>query len=551
MLNSVKYADRPAILNPGKDGYEPITYKEFWDRVRGYAAVLIGLGVQPGEKVVILSDNCIEWPFLDFAICSLGGVSAAIYPTLPADQAQYIAEDSDARYAFCGTPELAKKLEGAKNLTVKLLRGEGSIDEESQTATLDEQAWLKRVEGVDINSVYTLIYTSGTTGKPKGAMLTHRAFLHVVSEAKGYLSITDEDVFLSFLPLSHVFERIASLFGYYAGACIAMNRNLATLAGDFTKVQPTFMASVPRFLESFRDRVLDSVSKAPPIRQKLFALALSQGTKKAKGEFAPLFPITDKLVGAKIRERLGGKFRHFISGGAALPPHIAEFYLAMGISALQGYGLTETAGGTCVNHPTRNKYWTVGEPLAMELRIAEDGEILFRGPAIMEGYYKLPEETAAAIDPEGWFHTGDIGEMEGPSLKITDRKKDIIVLGNGKNIAPQPIENRIRQSLLIQEAVVLGDGMDHLVALIVPNFEAVRKELGLADSDHIETNKEARQLIKKEIDKINKLVAPFEMVKKFELLSQPFSIESGELTPTLKVKRRVIRERYGDLIEKF
>jgi long-chain acyl-CoA synthetase len=304
-------------------------------------------------------------------------------------------------------------------------------------------------------------------------------------------------------------------------------------------------------LEAFSDRVASAVDKEGGLKKKLFDLGLSQGVKKARGQFAPLAGLTDKLVMSKIRARTGGRLRFFVSGGAALPPHVAEFLLATKLGVLQGYGLTETAGGTCINHPDRNKYWTVGEPLDMELRIAEDGEILLRGPGIMAGYYNLPEETEKVIDADGWFHTGDIGEMEGQSLKITDRKKDIIVLGNGKNVAPQPIENKLKQSPFISEAVVLGDAMDACVALIIPNFEAVRKELGLPEDANLSNNDDARKLIRRELDKTNKTLAPFEMVKKHALLDEPFSQETGELTPTLKVKRKVVKEKFADVIRQF
>ena len=296
------------------------------------------------------------------------------------------------------------------------------------------------------------------------------------------------------------------------------------------------------------DRVVDSVKKAPPLRQKLFHLFLSQGVKKAQGGFAPLHSLLDGLVGSKIRERLGGRLTTVISGGAALPKHVAEFYLAVGVNILQGYGLTETTGGSCVNHRTRNKYWTVGEPIGVELKLAEDGEILFRGPTVMKGYYNLPEATAEALDADGWFKTGDIGEMEGKSLKITDRKKDILVLGNGKNIAPLPIENRIRESRFISEVVVLGDGMDHCIALLLPNKEAVRTELGLAEGELMANNDDVRKLFKKELDKVNKQIAHFEMVKKFAVIDDVFTIENGFLTPKMSIKRKLVKEKYAEVI---
>jgi long-chain acyl-CoA synthetase len=294
------------------------------------------------------------------------------------------------------------------------------------------------------------------------------------------------------------------------------------------------------------------VKKQSSFNQKMFAWALDQGTKRFNKESAPFFWLTDKLVGRKIRERFGGRLRFFVSGGAALPRHVAEFYGAFNIMILQGYGLTETYSGVCINHPERNRSDTVGEALeGVEVKIAGDGEILFRGDARMVGYYNLPKETAEAIDADGWFHTGDIGEFEGTYLKITDRKKDLLVLGNGKNVAPQPIENKLRSSHYIQEAVVLGDGMDSCIALIIPNFEAFKSdfpELKKSSDEEIARDESVRKTIKQEIDKVNKTLAGFEMVKKHAVLEKAFSIESGEMTPSFKVKRNVVKQRYADQI---
>ncbi|MER3496999.1 MAG: long-chain fatty acid--CoA ligase, partial [Armatimonadota bacterium] len=278
---------------------------------------------------------------------------------------------------------------------------------------------------------------------------------------------------------------------------------------------------------------------------------LAQGTLRAQGKSAPLFFLTDRLVGKKVRARAGSSFRYFVSGGAALAPAVAEFFMAFGFGVLQGYGLTETAGGTCVNRPDDNRYWTVGPPLDMEIKIAEDGEILVRGDGLFDGYWNLPEATAAAMTADGWFQTGDIGTLEGANLRITDRKKDILVLGNGKNVAPQPIENKLKAQAHIKEAVVLGDGMESCVALVVPKLEALREELGLAEDAPVSQDARARALIKKEIDAVNKTLNGYELIKKFEILDNPFTQESGELTPSHKVKRRVIKERYADRIEQM
>jgi long-chain acyl-CoA synthetase len=540
--------DKVAMLAPEKGEFRPITYGELFTTVRGYAAALRSLGLVRGDKLCMVSENCPEWAFTDWACFCLGIVLVPIYSTLPADQTEYIVRDCGAKLILAGSPELLKKVECIEGVRSMLLKGEASLDEMA-TNPMPEEEIDREIDATGPEDLATIIYTSGTTGQPKGAMMPHRAFVHVCESAQRNLPLVQTDTFLTFLPMSHVYERVAGqCLPICLGATVAYAKSLASLAGDMTKVRPTVMLCVPRFLESFREKALEGIAKMPPLRQKLFHLAMAQGVKKAKGLFAPLSGVLDHLVMGKLRERVGGRMRYFVSGGAALSPQVAEFYMGTGLTVLQGYGLTETSGGTCVNHPDRNKYWTVGEPLDMEIRIAEDGEILIRGAGNMLGYYNLPDETAAAIDKDGWFHTGDIGEFEGKSLKITDRKKDLIVLGNGKNVAPQPIENKLRTSPYIAEAVVLGDGMEHCVALIVPNFELIRKELDLPEDAVLSESSDVKALIKREVDRINRTGANFEAVKKHVLLDAPFSLETGELTPSFKVKRKVVKDKYADKI---
>lgn len=537
--------EKVAMLAPGKDGFREIRYRELYEIVGRYAAALRSLGLQRGERACIVSENCPEWAFADWACQCLGIVLVPIYPTLPPDQTEYIVRDCGARLVIAGSPELRAKTECMDDVRTVLLKGDlTEMAEGSAPLPLDDV-----IDATKPEDLATIIYTSGTTGLPKGAMMPHRAFIHVCESAQRQLPLIESDTFLSFLPMSHVYERVAGqCLPICLGATIAYAKSLASLAGDMQKVRPTVMLCVPRFLESFRDKAMDGIAKLPPLRQRMFHLAMAQGVAKAQGKFAPLSGVLDKIVMGKLRERVGGRMRFFVSGGAALPPHVAEFYMGTGLTVLQGYGLTETSGGTCVNHPDRNKYWTVGEPLGMEIKIAEDGEILIKGPGLMLGYYNLPDETTRAIDSDGWFHTGDIGEFEGKSLKITDRKKDLIVLANGKNVAPQPIENKLKASAYISEAVVLGDGMDHCVALIVPNHEAVRAHLGLPAEATVADKDEVRALIKKEIDRVNKTLAHFEGVRRHTLLENPFTVDSGELTVTGKVKRKVVKENYAKQI---
>ncbi len=540
--------DKVAMLLPQNSQFVELTYRDLLEKVRAYAGAIAALGVTRGDRLAILSDNCPEWAFVDWACQTLGVVVVPIYPTLPADQASYIVRDCGAKVVAAGSQEQMLKVECLEGVASHLIRGENSIDQMATEgkSPISVEAWNQGIDAIESEDLATFIYTSGTTGLPKGAMLSHRAIMYVCERASIQFPLYETDTFLAFLPMSHVFERVAGqCLPIYLGATIAYAKSLVSLANDILKVRPTVLLCVPRFLEAFRDKVEDTIAKAPPLRQKLFRLAMAQGLAKQAGKFAPLAGILDKIVGTKLRERMGGRMRFFISGGAALPKHLAEFYIGAGFTVLQGYGLTETTAGTCVNHPDRNKYWTVGESLGMDIKIAEDGEILIKGPALMSGYYNLPEETAQAIDADGWFHSGDIGEFEGTNLKITDRKKDLIVLANGKNVAPQPIESKLTASPYISEAVVFGDNMDHCVALIIPTFDVVRNVLKLPDGTVLSLSPEAKALIKKEIDRINKTLAGFEMVKRHTILDAPFTLEGGELTPTQKVKRKVVREKYA------
>lgn len=542
------------MQRPTKDGFKPISYKELWEHARTYAAALRELGLQKGDRLCIQSENCCEWAFIDWGAQCLGIILVPIYPTLPADQTQHIIRDCEAKVIISGSPEQEAKAQGIEGLRVVPL---DSLPEHASAGEpMTNEALDAYIDAVQPEDVATIIYTSGTTGVPKGAMLQHSAFTFLMTSIVQSLPINENDTFLSFLPLSHVYERVAGhVLPISCGATIAYAQSLRTLASDLVNAKPTIMLCVPRFLEATMDRIKEGVSKQSPLKQKLFNWALSQGAKKAKGEFAPFAGLLDKLVGEKIRERTGGRIRFFVSGGAALPPHVSYFYMAFNLKVLQGYGLTETTAASCVNHPDDIKPWTVGPPIpGVEIKIASDGEILIKGPSRMLGYYNMPEETKAAIDDEGWFHTGDIGEMEGKYLKITDRKKDLLVLANGKNIAPQAIENKLRESPLISEAVLFGDGMEYVCALLIPNFEAVKKQMADAgvqapENEQLIGLEKVKELIKGEVDKVNKTLADYEKVKKHVLLDHQFSIEGGELTPSMKVKRKVVKEKYAPQIQ--
>jgi len=531
-----------------------VLYRELIDIVRAYTGAVASLGLAKGDRIVIQSENCVEWAWFDWGCRSLGIIVVPIYPTLPPDQSQYILKNSGATIVVAGDEDQAAKTRDVEGVRIVLLGDLVKMVDDKVNISLAEE-WDKTIQAVKPEDVATIIYTSGTTGDPKGAMLSHANFTDLCEATGKYWPISSTDKFLAFLPMSHVYERVAGqTLPLAIGGCIAYAQSLRSLGNDIITFQPTIFLAVPRVLEAIRDKILDGVSKQSKLNQYLFNLTIEQGKRKMRGESAPLHGLLVKIVGKKVKERLGGRIRFLVSGGAAMPKAVAEFYLPLGITILQGYGLTETSAITSVNLPEDNRYHTIGKLIpGVEGKIAEDGELLLRGISRMIGYYNLPKETAEAIDEEGWFHTGDIAEWDGEFIKIVDRKKEIIVLGNGKNVAPQMIENRLRESALIADAVVIGDGMEHISALVVPNFEALRryaKEHGgssLSDQELVDSEP-VRSLIKAEITKINGTLADFEKVKKHALLDHAFSIEAGELTPSLKVKRRVINQKYKDLI---
>jgi len=554
-----QFAPRIAHNVPIDKERRDFTYTDLYERVFRYAGALWDLGLRRGDKVCLFSENCYEWGLVDWACQTLGLVLVPVYPTLPAEQAQFIAEDCGAKIFICGSETHQGRVEKAITIRkIQLKDGHDSIDHLSQSPSLSREAWEAEIAAGKPDELATIIYTSGTTGNPKGAMLDGRAFVWLSRAVRTSLPIDENDVFLGWLPMAHVYERFAGhILPTLCGAKICYARSLATLADDMATCKPTIMLIVPRFLESMRDRILDGVKKAPPMRQKLFHAMLSAGTAKLHGKSPLLHGLLDKLVGTKIRERTGGRLKFFVSGGSALPMHIYEFFGAFGLPVMQGYGLTETCAASSFNEPGRNKPETVGIPVqGIQFKIEADGEICIKAPSVMRGYFNQPEATAAAIDDDGWFHTGDIGVWVGEHVKITDRKKDILVLANGKNVAPQPIENKLRESEWISEAVLLGDNQTYVGALIVPDFDRLSKYckehgIKLENPEDAIDHEPIKQLIKADIDKTNKTLADFEKVKRFELIHARFSIETGELTPSLKVKRKVVKAKFEDAIKRL
>ena len=573
-----QFADNPAFFDKIDGEWQKKTYREAGDIVENLASGLASLGVQKGDKIAIISTNSSRWAFADYAITGLGAVTVTVYPTLTTPHMKYIFDDSETHYAFVGNKE---QLDKTKSLIQECEHMKGYVlmdDSDDDTdkvfgfSSLIERGKAYKessdfdfkaiVSTINPDDLLTLIYTSGTTGNPKGAMLSHNNLIANIKSGKKSIHIDESDVFLSFLPLSHVFERMVGHFsGLTSGGRVYYAESIDTVADNMGEIKPTIMASVPRLYEKMYAKIIDKVSNDPPLRQKIFWWAISVGKEampnicknsRPSGWLGFKFGLAEKLVFSKIKERVGGRLRFFVSGGAPLSQEIAEFFAAANIIILEGYGLTETSPVITNNRLEDVKFGTVGKPIdGVEVKIAEDGEIICRGENVMLGYYNNEAATREVIDENGWFHTGDIGEFdEDGFLRITDRKKNIIVTSGGKNIAPAPMEIALIASKYIEQVVVLGDRRNFVSALIVVAQETLSEwanEQGI-DGEIIQDER-TDKLFENEVSKAMAGFAHYETVKKFKLVADEWSVESGELTPTLKVKRKVVEKKYADLID--
>ncbi len=571
--------DHAALRHKSEGAWRDITYGDLETRVRHTALGLRELGISSGDRVAILSMNRPEWAIADLACLTIGAADVPIYPTLAIVQTAYILRDSQARAIFVEdrtqhdkvseSRDQLPRLEHVITLGAESLPGAMSLAEVAQRGAAAERRYPEyRPEALAIKpgELATLIYTSGTTGEPKGVMLTHRNLTSNVHAGLQRLSLGDKDSCLSFLPLSHSFERTA---GYYtmlqAGATINYAEGLDAVLGNLREVQPTVVVSVPRLYEKVFAGTLERALAGGALKRRIFFWARRTGERWADQVLAkrPVRAgigfkrwLADRLVLSQLRAAVGGRIRYFISGGAPLSPDIARFFFAAGLPVLEGYGLTETSPIVAVNPFEAPRLGTVGPPInGVELKIADDGEILVRGPNVMHGYFNKPEETRGALTEDGWFHTGDIGSLDADGyLTITDRKKDIVVTAGGKNIAPQPIENRVKVSAFVHNAVLIADRRKFPLLLVVPDGEAVKiwaKERNLAHDDPNELLRSPDVVAKIEREVMGNLrdLANYQMPKKIVLLEEDFSIARGELTPTLKAKRRVIEEHYKGLID--
>jgi long-chain acyl-CoA synthetase len=577
-----QHGSKTALSHKVDKVYQDISYATLAERIKHFCLGLTELGMQKGDRVALLSENRPEWAITDLATLAGGGVTVPMFSTLTSAQVEYIVRDSGAKILCVSSERQLQKIKDwDANVPTSLqhivifdelqddsVRTFDQVCELGQQVENGDQAYQQASDAVEPDDLASIIYTSGTTGDPKGAMLTHSNFMSNVQAATGVVTITPDDIFLSFLPLSHVFERMG---GHYlplsSGATIAYAESLFTIRQDMQDVRPTIMMSVPRLYEGMHERILRSVKEGSPTKQKIFHWSVGVGSKvsqaiQQKKKPSPILSlkasVANKLVFEKLKAVTGGRLRFFVSGGAPLSKAIAEFFHAAGILILEGYGLTETSPVICVNRPDQWKFGTVGPMIpGIEMKIAEDGEILSRGPHIMQGYFNKPSDTAEAIDPDGWFHTGDIGEVDEEGfLTITDRKKNILVLSNGKNVAPQPIENQLKQSPYISEIMLLGDQRSTVSALIVPSFDelkefAAEQQLEAEDIPALLQTQEVQRLIRSEINQYSADFADFERVRRFTLVAEEFSEKSGEMTPTLKLKRSVVMENHKAAIDQM
>ena len=539
---------------------------------------LDSLGVGKGIRVALLSENRLEWAVTDLAVLRAGAIVVPIYPTLIPEQVAYILNDSGPGVVFCSTAEQVEKVLGVRD-QVPSLEHIVSFDSLDRAGLLtleevqhrgetrkDAASDVGRSVLVEGDDVATIIYTSGTTGDPKGVMLTHDNIVQNVLSLMKVIEISPEDSYLSFLPLSHIFERMG---GYYAmiyrGVQINYAESIDTLLENLLEVRPTAVFAVPRLFEKIYERTVATAEQGGALKRKVFfwaeEVALNCAQRDIRGESIGAVlklkcKIADAMVFAKLRDRMGGRIRFFVSGGAPLSENLAGFLYSAGLPVLEGYGLTETSPVISVNTFEHIRFGSVGKPIpGVEARIAEDGEILTRSRCVMKGYYGRPEKTAEVLGEDGWFHTGDVGRFdEDGFLYISDRKKDIIVTANGKKVSPQPIENRLKRLNSVAEVALIGDKYKYVLALVVPDFDWLED---FAASEGIE-NGDLRDLLDKErvravyqaaIDEVNADLARHEQIKKFALLDRKFTVETGELTPTMKIKRRAIEENWSKVID--
>ena len=578
------YPRSQAVNRCTEFGFETLSSQEFADRVRDVSLALVELGLKRGDRMAIVSESRPEWTIVDLACLGAGGVTVPIYPTQSADQVRFILAQTASAIAVVSTTEQVDKISQVRSglpdlRTIILIEGEatlegirietlGSVLARGQELVVSDEGaedrYRRSVAEVTPDSLSSIVYTSGTTGEPKGVMLTHGNILSNIRSTMAVMPLDSSDVALTFLPLSHVFERAVVYRFLLDGLSIYFAEGLTTVARDLAKVRPTIMTGVPRVFEKFHATIHEKVAQGSALRRALFTWGVGVGKAVSAARLAgrrpslvarTLHAVADRLVLAKVRERVGGRFRYMVSGSAPMSVPVLEFFLALGLPIIEAYGLTETSPGLTANPSDKPKLGTVGPALpGVEIRISDTGEIIARGSNVMQGYWKRPDLTAEVMK-DGWFYTGDIGTIDQDGyLTITDRKKDFIVTSGGKKIAPQPLENMLKTDRLISEVVIIGEQRRFPAALIVPAFaalEAHAHSLGLAGllREQLLRHPQVVALYQKALDRVNEKLAQFERIKRFALLPSEFTMERGELTPTMKVRRKVVEDRWRGVID--
>ncbi|AFL88037.1 AMP-forming long-chain acyl-CoA synthetase [Terriglobus roseus DSM 18391] len=568
--NATSRGQSRAILSPSGDQWLPISCDALYWRTRRLAAWLMAQGITKGDRVALIAENRWEWPVTDFACLAIGAIDVPMFPTLTADQTEAQLRDSGAKIVFVSTPDLATKiLKSGLDVTVVVMDAEASSQhiafadlvagEEPGTRDADFDATLQAIEPGDIA---TIIYTSGTTGDAKGVVLTHGNIASNLTETTDLFRFGAEDLMVSFLPLSHVTARHIDYLFYAENVTLAYVSRPERVLPAMAAVKPTIFVAVPRVYERVRQSAEGKALKAGGLKAKIFAWAIRTGGKhrdqvaQAQGDPSSLaWKIANKLVYSKLREAMGGRVKVFVAGGAPLGIDLARWFADAGIPIFEGYGLTETSPVIAVNLPGKNKLGSIGPKLKnLDVRFAEDGELEVRGPSIFQGYWQKPEQTAAVMDGE-WFKTGDIGAVDAEGfLSITDRKRELIKTVSGKFIAPQPIENRLKVSPLIGFAALQGDTRKYVTAIVSPDLVALEewaREQGIQSSDRTALVREPKVIARyqQEFDRVNADAAPWEKVKRFRLVPDEWTVDTGEMTPSLKLKRRIVAARYASEID--
>jgi long-chain acyl-CoA synthetase len=573
------FANQRAFLVKKEGAFRPMTWGEIHEQSLGLFDSLRKNGIQKGDRVAILSNSRAEWSIADWSIQSLGAVTVPVYQSSTPEDTAFILEHSETKLIFAEDASQGEKLRsifekwgrtlpvvffGTKNIPTEFPHF--SFEAFCQTNDREKAGLAQRacVEAIQPEDLASIVYTSGTTGKPKGARLLHSCFAAEIRSITQEFSLNSDDVSLAFLPFAHVLGRIESLLPLMAGTTTAFAESVAAVSANLQEVKPTILISVPRIFEKIYTKILSDIQSGPEYRKKLFEWSVQIGREVAqlRSEKKPIsvvlqlkYGVANQLVFSKIREKMGGRLRFTISGGAPLSVELCQFYHACGIKILEGYGLSETTAAIAVNRPGDFRFSSVGRPLAWtHFRIAEDGEIQVKGPAVFAGYHQDDQATEEAVTKDGWFCTGDIGEIDDRGfLRITDRKKELIVTSGGKNIAPQKLENRIKQIPLVSNALVYGDKQKYLICLLTIDPAAAKR---WAREKHLPEQMEALaedptlvSELEKEMKKINTELASYETIKRFKVLPRDFSLEGGEVTPSLKLKRKVITEKYRSQID--